>query len=208
MATVVSSATMSLDGFIARDDDSVGALFDWYSAGDVEVPSANPDVRFRLTPTSAEFWRAWTSQVGALVVGRRLFDITRGWGGRHPLGAPVVVLTHTPPEDWSPAGAEDFRFVTSGIREAIAAASEIAGDGVVAVAAGTVAGQALRAGLLDAVAIDLAPVVLGSGRRYFGDVAPGTSLLRDPDVVVAPGVTHLVYRLRPSAEEGAAAGVR
>lgn len=200
MATVVSSATMSLDGYIARDDDSVDALFDWYSAGEVEVPSANPDVRFRLTPASAEYWRAWTSEVGALVVGRRLFDITDGWGGRHPLGVPVVVLTHTLPQDWSPEGAKDFHFAVGGVEEAVELASDLAGDGVVAVAAGTVAGQALQAGLLDAVAIDLVPVVLGSGRRYFGDVDSGAVLLRDPEVVVAPAVTHLLYRLRTSGD--------
>jgi dihydrofolate reductase len=193
VAKVISSATMSLDGFIALPDDSVGALFDWYDAGDIDVPSANPAVEFHLTPRSAKYWRMWTESLGAVVVGRRLFNVTDGWGGCHPLGVPVVVLTHEAPTSWRPDGFEQFHFVTTGVRDAIALASEIAGDRVVAVAAGTMAGQALQAGLLDAVAIDLAPVVLGAGKRYFGDLALTAAVLGEPTVVAAPRVTHLLY---------------
>jgi dihydrofolate reductase len=195
MARVISSATMSLDGFIAHPDDRIDGLFDWYDAGEVHVPTANPGVGFHLTPTSADHWRRFTAGVGALVVGRRLFDLTDGWGGRHPLGVPVVVLTHAAPSGWSPEGAEDFSFVTTGIRDAIARAAGIAGDRVVAVAAGTVAGQALDAGLLDAVAVDLAPVVLGTGKRYFGDRDLAGVALGDPTVVPAHRVTHLQYEV-------------
>lgn len=196
MAEVISSATMSLDGFIALQDDGVGALFAWYHAGEIEVPSANPAVAFRLTPESATHWRRWVDGLGAVVVGRRLFDITDGWGGRHPLGVPVVVVTHEAPASWRPDGPGRFHFVTTGIRDAIAQAKAIAGDRVVAVAAGTIAGQVLEAGLLDAVAIDLAPVFLGAGKRYFGDAVVPVAVLADPSVVVAPQVTHLLYRLR------------
>jgi dihydrofolate reductase len=199
MARIVSSATMSLDGFIAYEDDSVGALFDWFEAGDVEIPTATEGFALHLTPPSAEYWGRWTRSLGALVVGRRLFDVTSGWGGRHPLGVPVVVLTHRPPEDWSPPGAEDFTFVTTGVEDAVRRAAEIAGngavgDGVVGVAAGVVATQALAAGLLDSVAIDLAPVILGRGKPYFTDPDLATAVLSDPvEVVVAPRVTHLLY---------------
>ena len=194
MGRVISSASMSLDGFIAYDDHSPGALFDWYDAGDVEVPNAGTLPPFHLTPASAEYWQRWRSGLGCLVVGRTLFDVTDGWTGTHPLGVPVVVLTHEPPADWSYPGSEDFHFVTTGIGAAIALARRIAGDGDVGVAAGTVAAQALAAGLLDAVAIDLVPVVLGSGRRYFGEVSHETAVLGDPEFVLpTERVTHLVF---------------
>jgi dihydrofolate reductase len=195
MTRFVSSASMSLDGFIADDQDGVGALFDWYTAGDIEVGSANRNVSFRLTAESAEYWRSWTERLGAIVVGRRLFDITDGWGGAHPLGVPVVVLTHQPPTEWSPPGAEQFHFVGTGIADGLALAGRIAGERVVAVAAGTVAGQALAAGLLDGVAIDLVPLLMGSGKRYFGETDPSTVTLTDPVVVPAHRVTHLFYEL-------------
>jgi hypothetical protein len=86
MGRVVSSASTSLDGFVAFPDDTVGPLFDWDEAGDVEVRTASPGLTCHMTPASADYWRAWTGGIGALVVGRRLFDLTGGWGGTHPLG--------------------------------------------------------------------------------------------------------------------------
>lgn len=197
---VIASATMSLDGFIADEQDGVGSLFDWYSAGDVELPSANPGIAFRVSDASADYLRSWTARLGCLVVGRRLFDITDGWGGRHPLGVPVVVVTHAAPTDWGPPGSEDFRFVSTGIADAISLARSIAGEGTVGVAAGDIAGQALDAGLLDAAAIDLAPVVLGAGKRFFGG-SRRVAVLRDPvTCIAAPRVTHLLYPLQPAGD--------
>jgi dihydrofolate reductase len=194
MARIVSSATMSLDGFIANPDDTVGPLFDWFDAGDVALASANPRVSFHLTEPSAAYWRSWTERIGCVLVGRRLFDITDGWGGVHPLGAPVVVVTHAAPEGWAPPGAETVRFVTTGVADALDVAASIAGDGVVAVAAGTIAGQALGLGRIDDVAIDLVPVVLGAGKRYFGEARHPAVRLGDPTTRIdAPGVTHLVH---------------
>ena len=103
--------------------------------------------------------------VGAIVVGRTLFDFTDGWGGRHTMDAPVVVVTHEVPTDWVAAHPDaPFTFVTDGVEAAVAAAQEIAGDRVVAVAAGTIARQCLELGLLDEVAVDLVPVVMGAGQ--------------------------------------------
>ena len=82
MGKVVSSASMSLDGFIANRDNTVGSLFDWYNSGDIEVFTAVEELGFTLTPQSAEYWRTWTAGLGALGVGRELFDITDGWPGR------------------------------------------------------------------------------------------------------------------------------
>ncbi|QIG38475.1 dihydrofolate reductase [Microbacterium sp. 4R-513] len=194
MGAVIASATVSLDGFIAYPDNLPGELFDWYESGDVEVPHAGDFPNFRFTPESEAYWREFTESVGVLVVGRTLFDITDGWKGRHPLDVPVVVVTHEPPTDWSYPGSENFDFVTTGIADAIARAQQIAGDRVVAVAAGTIASQALAAGLLDEVAMDLVPVILGRGVPYFVDLPPETVMLGDPTVVVqGRRATHLKF---------------
>ncbi len=199
MGTVGSSATMSLDGYIAFDDNTIGALFDWYDAGEVEVTTATPDLTFRLTPQSAEFWRSSMGAAGALVVGRTLFDFTDGWGGRHPIDLPVVVVTHSVPTDWVAAHPDaPFTFVTEGgVRAAVAAAQALAGDKNVDVAAGTIARQALELGLLDEISVDIAPVVMGRGKPYFGDLGVDPVLLEDPTTVIQGArVLHLVYPVR------------
>jgi dihydrofolate reductase len=198
MSKVVSSASMSLDGFIANPDNTVGSLFDWYNSGDVEVRTAVEGFSFALTSQSAAYWRAWTADLGALVVGRELFDVTDGWRGTHPLGVPVVVLTHEPPTDWNYPGAENFFFVTEGIEAAVARAQQVAGGKNVGVAAGTIARQCLEAGLLDEVAIDLVPVVMGTGRPYFGELADDHPyLLGDPTTLIqGERVTHLVFPVK------------
>lgn len=191
---VVTSASMSLDGFVAHPDNDPGALFDWYDAGDVEIVNAGSLPPFHLTRESADYWQGWTRELGCLVVGRTLFDITDGWSGEHPLGVPFVVVTHEAPSDWAHAHTGNAHFVTDGIAAAIARAKEIAGDGTVGVAAGTIAGQALAAGLIDEVAIDLVPIVLGAGHRYFADIDPADVRLGDPTVVIpARRVTHLRF---------------
>ena len=97
MGKVLTHMTMSLDGFIADPQDNPGELFEWYEAGDVSVTSANEDVSFEVDEASADVLRDLTLNVGAIVAGRRLFDIADGWGDAHPGGAPVVVVTHEPP---------------------------------------------------------------------------------------------------------------
>jgi dihydrofolate reductase len=198
MGKVVSSASMSLDGFIANPDNTVGSLFDWYESGDIEVPTEVEELSFTLTPQSAEYWRAWTAGLGALVVGRELFDFTDGWRGTHPLGVPVVVLTHEPPTDWHYSGAENFSFVTEGIEAAVALAQQVAGEKSVGIAAGTIARQCLEVGLLDEVAVDLVPMVMGRGRPYFGELTDGQPhLLGDPTTLIqGERVTHLVFPVR------------
>ncbi len=131
---------------------------------------------FHLSPQSAEYWRQWVSGLGALVCGRTLFDVTDGWGGRHTMDVPVVVVTHEVPTAWVEAHPDaPFHFVTDGVEAAVAKAQEIAGDRIVAVAAGTIARQCLELGLLDEVAVDLVPVVMGRGRPFFGKLPSRTS---------------------------------
>src|SRR4051794_8186733 len=86
---VIVSGSMSLDGFVANVDHSVGPLFDWYRAGVVEVANAGGYPPFTLTPESAAYWQ-WTERIGAIVAGRATFDITDGWKGTHPFDVPVV----------------------------------------------------------------------------------------------------------------------
>ena len=195
MGIVVMGATMSLDGFIADPSGGVGPLFDWYFNGDVEFTGADPDRVFRTTQASADYTRAAWARIRATVVGRRLFDLTNGWDGRPPVGEAVFVVTHRPPAGWDFPDAP-FTFVTDGVRSAVAQATAFAGDGGVSVSAGNVGGQALAAGLVDEVSVDLVPVVLGAGVRFFGDYAGATLLLDNPRVVQGDRVTHLHYRLR------------
>jgi dihydrofolate reductase len=203
MGTVVAQASTSLDGYIAKADNSIGRLFDWYEAGDVEVRTATPDITFHLTPVSAAYWRDWTSGLGAIVCGRGLFDFTNGWDGRHTMDAPVVVVTHRVPTDWVRNHQNaPFHFVTDGVAAAIARAQQLAGARTVAVAAGTIAAQCLQLGLLDVVAVDLVPVVMGGGRPFFPGLRLEDVPLGDPEVCVpSVRVTHLrmpVLRSDPS----------
>ncbi len=195
MGKVVAQAMMSLDGYIAKEDNSIGRLFDWLQNGDVEVVSPRGDRTFRLTPQSAEHWRGWESSFGVLVCGRTLFDVTDGWDGRHDFDVPVVVVTHTAPHEWIDAHPDaPFHFVTDGVEAAIAHAQQLAGDRAVNVTAGVVAGQCLELGLLDEVAIDLVPVVMGGGRPFFGQLPVKDSPFGNPTTCIqGDQVTHLVF---------------
>ena len=107
----------------------------------------------------------------------------------------TVVLTHQPPDD-RPQADENFVFVTDGIEAAVAKAKEIAGDKDVAVNGGQMARQALEAGLLDEVGVDLVPVLLGAGTRLFAEDGPEAIEFEGPiSVVQGEGVTHLRYRV-------------
>lgn len=195
MGTVLSHMTMSLDGYIAHPDDTIDGLFDWYGAGTVEVATANPDVSFHLDEAGTEFLREVLLSVGALVCGRRLFDLTDGWGDRHPAGVPVVVVTHQPPAD-----AERWPHTTFApdVPTGIARAQEIAGAGSVVVSSADVTRQVLDLGLLDEFAVSLAPILLGRGIPYVAALADPPVVLDDPVVVPGARATHLRYRVRRS----------
>ena len=129
-----------------------------------------------------------------MVIGRHLFDIMNGWDGRPPVGEHVVVVSHRPkPDGWHPEAS--YHFVDD-VTEAIAKAEELADGRAVTIAAGDVGGQALALGLVDEVAMDVVPVVFGSGKRYFGPI-DRQQLLEDPHVVIqGDRVLHLRYRVR------------
>jgi dihydrofolate reductase len=191
MSTVIVSASMSLDGFVSGPDESgFDRLFAWHHGGEVAVPSAQPDRTFHMRAASARVWAELTAGLGALVVGRKTFDLTKGWGGNHPLGVPVVVLTHRMPED-SPSAS--FTFVTDGIESAVGAARRIAGDRKVGITAGEMTGQALDAGLVDEIWVSLVPVVLGGGVPFFAALGTAPVALTGPVVTEDACVTHLRY---------------
>jgi dihydrofolate reductase len=194
MATVIANLSMSVDGFVADPDDGVGELFGWYQDGPVAVDGGNRRV-FHMTETSAALLRDAFAGIGAFLVGRRLYDHTRGWEGKPPVDQPMVVVTHDPPGDW-PRDGVPITFVSEGIAPAVEQAAALAGDRVVSVAGAGVARACLDAGLLDEVWINLVPVVLGEGIPFLAGIANGPVRLEDPEVTQAAGVTHLRYRVR------------
>jgi dihydrofolate reductase len=199
MGKVQAQAAMSLDGYVAKQDNTIGHLFDWLQNGEVAIPTPAGDFTVHISSASSEHWRQSVPTLGALVCGRTLFDFTEGWQGRHSLDVPVVVVTHKVPTDWVDAHPDaPFSFVTDGVDAAIARAQELAGDRIVAVSGGTIARQCLELGLLDEVAVDLVPVVMGSGNRpFFGELDSGEVVLDNPTTCVqGDRVTHLVFPVR------------
>jgi len=190
VSTVVMHNVVSVDGYIADDNDDIGPLFDWYNNGDVPLSGGAAMV----TKTSADYVQPTWDGIGSMVIGRHLFDITNGWEGRPPAGDHVVVVSHRPkPDGWHPEASYHF---ADDVAVAVAKAKELAGERAVAVAAGNVGGQVLAQGLVDEVAMDVVPVVFGSGKKYFGSV-DAQHLLEDPDVVIqGDRVLHLRYRVR------------
>ena len=185
-------SSVSVDGFIADENDQPGPLFDWLLSGDVPLDESG---QLKVSQTSYDYIRPYWDEVGVTIAGRHVFDLTDGWDGTPPSGIDhVVVVTHRPPPDGWDAEAP-FHFV-DGVEAAVATAQELAGERIVEVAAGDVGGQALAAGLVDEVRMDVAPVVFGSGKRYFGSVN-AQHLLEDPDAVIqGTRVLHLRYRVR------------
>ena len=194
MATVVVQAVASLDGYLARPDDGVGPIFDWYQAGDVELTFDHPDHTFHVSQASHDLLDL--GDVRCQVIGRHLFDLVDGWGGKPIVGDHVFVVTHEAPTGWAHEPGAPFTFCTGGLQDALHRATEHAGAGTVVVSAGDGGGQVVAAGLADELAIDLAPVFLGTGKRFLGSQTDQI-VLDDPYAVVqGTRVLHLRYRLR------------
>lgn len=199
MGKVTMGATVSLDGYIAGPDGTGSdLLFAWFDGGDHEIPSADPNLRIRLAEPDYRYMRDVVDRIGVFVIGRRMFDETDGWGGRHPFEKPVVVMTHTPPEAWIAAHPDaPFTFAADGLAAAIDRARVIAGDRDIVVTPGKIASQCLELGLLDEISIDLVPVLLGSGVRLLEQRQAAPILLDGPDLIVeGTRVTHLRYTVR------------
>ncbi|MFG1665109.1 dihydrofolate reductase family protein [Streptomyces sp. Y7] len=202
MSTVIMHSVVSVDGFIADENDQVGPLHDWYFNGDTPITEdmsqkydhSGAQSGFKVSSASAEYVRPMWKAIGAIVMGRNLFDLVNGWEGQPPAGDHVVVVSHRPkPEGWHPEAS--YHFVDD-VTAAIAQAQKLAGDRTVGVNAGDVGGQIFAAGLVDEVAMDVVPVVFGAGKRYFGGI-DGQQLLEDPHVVLqGDGVLHLRFKVR------------
>jgi dihydrofolate reductase len=189
MTKVIMQTIVSVDGFIATADDEVGPLFDWFNTGDVPLHDGA-----LVTRQSFDHYRPTLDAIGALIVGRHVFDMTDGWGGNPPAGDHCVVVSHRPaPSGWD--AAAPFHFVDN-VTDAVRLAKELAGDRNVSIAAGDVGGQIFEAGLVDEVALDVVPVVFGTGKRYFGSLSKQV-LLENPDAVVqGDRVLHLRFKVR------------
>ena len=101
MGKVVMYASVSVDGFVADENDQPGPLFDWLSSGDVPLDESG---ELKVSRPSYDYTRAYWDQIGVTVAGRHVFDMTDGWDGKAPSGIDhVVVVTHRPePEGWGP----------------------------------------------------------------------------------------------------------
>ncbi|MEV0248381.1 dihydrofolate reductase family protein [Nocardia sp. NPDC050712] len=197
MPKVTADASVSLDGYIAGPEESgFEHLFAWYTAGDVEYASTHPEIPFHPTEVDHAALVEAVDKAGVYVVGRRLFDMTDGWGGVHPMNKPIVVVTHNTPTEWIAAhpGAP-FTFVDN-LPDAIKQAKVIADGKNVGVNGGTIAKQCLELGLLDEVHLDLVPVILGDGVPFFDKATGGPYLFDNPEIIAGERVTHLRYRLR------------
>lgn len=198
MGKVIVDLTVSLDGFIAGPDDGperpLGRggerLFTWMTAG----PESNRRER-RLTPpeSSKIVIDEWMTTYGAIISGRRTFDIANGWKDGHPIDVPIFVVTHEAPThgEWSPR----VSFVTDGLNHALELARQAAGDLNISVNAADTAQQLLRAGQLDEIQVSVVPLILGGGVRLLDHLGPQPIVLEQTRVIESDGVTHLRYRV-------------
>jgi dihydrofolate reductase len=199
---VRTGLSVSLDGFIAGPNDGPEApmgvggerLLAWYSAGDTEYRLPGSDMAFMVSAQTAEYLAETSRTTGALVFGRRTFDLTNGWGGKHPLNVPVFVVTSSAPHGSVYEGSP-FTFVTDGLESALDQAKAVAGDKDVGVGAAGIVQQCIKAGLLDEIHVDLVPVLLGGGVSLFDHLGTGPIDLEIRRVIHGAGVTHLTFRV-------------
>jgi dihydrofolate reductase len=196
MSASVLYMSMSLDGFIAGPDDDVDnpfgtggqRLHDWLGKGGDRVASLRP------SGASGEVFDELMA-TGAVVVGRRFFELVGGWDGDHH-GVPMFVLTRREPDEHAVArGSPYVTYVTNGVERAMSQAKQAAGDKDVLVHGAGIAQRLLAAGVLDELEIHLIPVLLGQGRRLFDRLGADHIELDLVRVIDAPGVTHLRFRI-------------
>ncbi len=197
MSASVLYMSMSVDGFVAGLHDGPGnglgdgghRLHEWFlPGGDPDRPQA-PD---HLTGVNRQVMDEAMS-TGAVVVGRRTFELAGGWGGDHHDGAPIFVLSRHEPET-------ELRWpgvtYVSDVRRAVRIAKDAAAAKDVLVHGAATAQLALTAGVLDEMQLHLVPVLLGQGRLLFDNLPPDRVELELVRAMDGPGVTHLRYRVR------------
>jgi dihydrofolate reductase len=212
MTRMKANLAMSLDGYVAGPeqgpDDPLGKggldLHRW--AFELAAFRDEHDGEGGAVNASTPVVEEMQQNVGAVIMGRNMFGPIRGpwqdeswrgwWGEDPPYHAPVFVLTHHPREAIEMQGGTTFYFVTDGIESAYAQAVTAAGGKDISLAGGASAvQQAIRAGLLDELQINLVPLVLGAGERLLDNLGDANVTLERTRVIEAPGVTHLRYRV-------------
>lgn len=201
MGTVRFHLAMSQDGYVGGIGDQawpaherllgwVHQLASWRANAGLEGGECNAD---------DQVLRDSTSNVGAFVMGRTMFDFgEEPWGDTPPFHAPVFVLTHRPREVVTKQGGTTYAFVTDGIASAIGQAKAAAGEKDVRVEGGaSAARQALRAGLVDSFELHVIPVLLGSGVRLFDGTGTAPVELERTRLIATPVATHISYRVVP-----------
>jgi dihydrofolate reductase len=204
MGKLVADITMSLDGFITGPDDAPGrglgergeVLHNWVMGG----PWRYDDEGRRFAPLEVDrnVLQQAMGSIGAGIIGRRMFDVTGGWGGNPPGGpdARYFVLTHSVPQQWVRRDSP-FTFVTDGIESALEQATAAARGKDVGIGGGAnVIQQYLAAGLVDELRLHLAPVLLGAGKRLFDHLGGQTIELEPTQVTESPYATHLYFTVR------------
>jgi dihydrofolate reductase len=204
MARVVLHFSMSLDGFVAGPDVGIEQpmgvggerLHKW-------MFNDNPDQSSDAAPSSvskedAELVQEVVASVGAVVLGRRTFDVgLRHWDDT-PYPAPSFVLTHEARDQLAMKSAA-FTFVTDGVESAVRQAMAVAGEKNITVMGANAAQQVLKAGLADEIQIQLIPVLLGVGARLFDHIGNEHIELKRTRVVASPLVTHLAFEVEKQA---------
>lgn len=129
MGKVSTGFSMSLDGFVAGPNDDTQHVFAWMTRGDTDDTLTTGETAFELkiAAESVAMLEDARNTIGAVVAGRQLYELTQGWGGHHPIGAPVVVVTHRPPPEWVQEHWP-VAFVTDGVASALERAKGIAGS--------------------------------------------------------------------------------
>jgi dihydrofolate reductase len=194
--------SISADGYVAGPGQcqehplGVGgeALHEWH-LGDTKDHPVNRQVISEML-----------DGMGATIMGRNMFGPIRGpwgesdwqgwWGKEPPYHCPVFVLTHHRHDPIELQGGTTFHFVTDGIEAAYAQAVAAADGRPISIAGGaSCARQAIAAGLVDEIDLQLNPVILGSGERLLDGFQAGRPSLGLDRVLEAPGVVHLRYRV-------------
>jgi dihydrofolate reductase len=201
MAKVVIDVSTSLDGYVAGPNDGqkypLGQrggehIFDWFTTG--TKPAHGSDL-FKPEGNNVQVVDEMVERAGAMLTGRRTYDITHGWGGSHPIkGLPIFIVSHSVPRD-IPRGDSEITFVTEGVEAAVEQAKAAAGDKDVGVGGASVAQQALRAGLVDEIYIHVAPYILGNGVRLFEHLGDDSIKLEQMSSLEGPMANHLRYRV-------------
>ena len=184
VSKTIMGAVVSLDGFMADDNDDVGPLFDWYGNGNVTWSFPGAEGELRSTQASADFIRSQYRDMATAVIGRRVFDLTNGWGGKPAAGSTSSSSPISRRRTGSMPTPHRSPSSTASRRRLPPPRSSPA-DRDVDVAAGQIGSQALRLGLIDRVVVNQGPVVFGSGRPFFatGGLAEPL-LLENPTTIV------------------------